>query len=375
MSKRIKRIKKHARLAALLEEQIARGDYALVEFPRVREIAAESGVSVMTAHNAVQELIRKGVLARRAPGPDKAGTRRCFIKGGFNIGILMPPSSTGYLWAWQMEIEAAATANGATVREVICRNWNDALLGEALRGFDGVFLLQFPDEVPAHTQELITSSRTPVVSLDHDLVSLGIPSILSFPQGCCRPLLDHLYALGHRHIACMNHVAEALDIRQRIGEWRTWMAEKGLTGLLINEPKKQESFQEEARQARDYIVTLGKSGGLDATAVMCTTVWTAVGAMQGLQACGLVVGRDVSIGAINDEGMAELVFPTLTAIRLPDVTVQLKKSVRWMMRGGKWKGSLLMKSVVGKQLFIGQSSKPPTQHLPVSSLVKSRKQS
>jgi DNA-binding LacI/PurR family transcriptional regulator len=353
-------VKKHLRLAALLEERIARGDYALVGFPGVRDIAAEAGVSIMTAHNAVQHLIQKGVVDRRVPGRAKAGARRRSTKT-FTIGIVMPPSSTGYLWAWQAEIEAATTACGATVREVICRNWNDALLGEALRGFDGVFVLQFPDdEVPPHTQELITSSGTPLVSLDHDLVALEIPSLLAFPPGCCQPLLDHFHALGHRRIGCINNLPEVADIRLRIGEWQAWMAEKRLTGPLINEPSdKMRTFQEMACQAHDSIVARVKSGGLDATAVMCTTIWTALGVLRGLQECGLVVGRDVSVGAINDEGMAELVYPTLTAIRLPDVTAQLKKCVRWMMRGGKWQSPLLMKSAVDQQLYIGQSSGAP----------------
>jgi LacI family transcriptional regulator len=353
-------IKKHLRLAALLEERITRGDYALVGFPGVREVAAEAGVSIMTAHNAVQHLIQKGVVDRRVCGRAKAGARRRSTKG-FTIGIIMSPSSTGYLWAWQAEIEAAAMACGATVREVICRNWNDALMGEALRGFDGVFVLQFPDdEVPRHTREMIAASGTPLVSLDHDLASLGIPSILAFPPGCCRPLLDHLHGLGHRRIGCLNNLPEVADIRLRIGEWQAWMGEKRLAGPLINEPSdKMRTFQEAAYQAHDSIVAKMKSGGLDATAVICTTVWTALGVIRGLQECGLVVGRDVSVGVINDEGMSELIYPTLTAIRLPDVTVQLKKCVRWMMRRSQWKGSLLMKSAVDQQLFIGQSSGAP----------------
>jgi LacI family transcriptional regulator len=353
-------VKKHLRLAALLEERIARGDYALVGFPGVREVAAEAGVSIMTAHNAVQHLIQRGVVDRRARGRAKAGARRRSTKG-FTIGIVMPPSSTGYLWAWQAEIEVAATACGATVREVICRNWNDALMVEALRGFDGVFVIQFPDdEVPPHIQEFITTSRTPLVSLDHDLVSLGIPSILAFPPGCCRPLLDHLHELGHRRIGCLNNLPEVADIRLRIGEWQAWMGEKRLTGPLINEPsEKMDSFQETAYRAHDSIVARVKSSGFGATAVMCTTVWTALGVMRGLQECGLVVGRDVSVGVINDEGMSELVYPTLTAIRLPDVTDQLKKCVRWMMHRGQWKGAMLMKSAVDQQLFKGQSSGTP----------------
>lgn len=350
-------MRKHQRLAALLEERVVRGDYALMGFPGVREVAAESGVSLMTAHRAVQLLIEKGVVARRPSGRSKAGIKRRPTKG-FTVGIIMPPTRTEYGWLWHNELETAAAACGAAVRVVICNHWNDALVVEALRGFDGVFSFQFPNDLPEQAQELIANSTTPVVSLDMDLSNFKIPSILAFPPGCCRTLLDHLYSLGHRRIGCLNTFPEVIDIPLRINEWQEWMTGKKLDGPLYNDhDAKLEKPHSLALRAHALVVSKVKAGGLNATALMCTTTWAALGAMRGLQECGLRVGRDVSIVVVNDEGMSELVYPTLTAIRMPDVTPQLKKCIQMMMRGGKWKGERLMTSPKN-QLFVGQSSGP-----------------
>jgi DNA-binding LacI/PurR family transcriptional regulator len=350
-------MRKHEKLAALLEERIARGDYALVGFPGVREVAAESGVAIMTAHRAMQLLIRKGVVTRRVRGRGKAGARRRATKS-FTIGIIMPPSLTGFVWAWHGELEAAALACGATLREVVCRHWTDALIAETLRGFDGVFVLQFPADLPVHTRELITMAGTPLVSLDQDLSALGISSILAFPPGCCRTLLEHFYQLGHRRIGCLNTFPIISDIPLRLAEWQAWMAEKKLAGTLMNRPAANiDRLQNYAHRAHDLVVELVKGGRLDATALICPTVWTALGVMRGLQECGLRVGRDISVGVVNDEGMSQLVYPTLTAIQMPDVTAQLTQCVKWMMRGGPWKGAPLM-TPSANQLFVGQSSGP-----------------
>lgn len=350
-------MRKHEKLAALLEERIVRGDYALVGFPGVREVAAESGVAIMTAHRAMQLLIQKGVVARRVRGRARAGARRRSTKS-FTLGIIVPPSVTGYVWAWHGELEEAASACGATLREVVCRHWTDALVAEALRGFDGIFVLHFPADMPAHTREMIATAGTPMVSLDQDLSALGIPSILAFPPGCCRSLLDHFYGLGHRRIGCLNTFPLVLDIPLRLAEWQVWMAEKNLTGHLINHPAaKVVRLENHAQLAHDLVVKQVKAGELDTTAWICPTVWTALGVMRGLQECGLRVGRDVSVGVVNDEGMSQLVYPTLTAIQMPDVTAQLTRCVKWMMQGGPWKGPRLMTPSTN-QMYAGQSSGP-----------------
>lgn len=352
------RKKKHLRLAALLEERIKRGDYALVGFPGVREVAAEADVCAMTAHRAMQELINKGVVERRPRGRGKAGAKKRRQAKGFTVAFLLRPGTTEYVWAWHRELEEAAAACGATVRAVICHHWNDAVLAESLRGFDGVFSFQFPTAPPPYAQSLMANSDTPVVSMDQDLSALGIPSILAFPSGGCRTLLEHLYSLGHRRIGCLNVFPEMLDIPLRIAEWQIWMAEKQLTGPLFNDcPPMPENLQDVAKRAHRLIVSKIKDGGVDATALVCTTAWVALGVMRGIQECGLRVGRDVSLAVMNDEGMAEMVYPSLTSIRMPDVTLHLKNCIRWMMRGGKWKGSLRMMPAAN-QLFVGQSTAP-----------------
>ena len=53
------------------------------------------------------------------------------------------------------------------------------------------------------------------------------------------------------------------------------------------------------------------------TAVFAATMMSAAGAMKAMRATGFVVPRDISIVAIHDGILAEMLEPPLTTVRLP----------------------------------------------------------
>jgi len=343
-------------IAEMLIERLERGDYALKKLPSEMELAEETGVSRMTARRALTHLIDAGALQR---GPNRRLEIATPGEGQVRqIAFLMPPVISEDVQAWQWAAEQAVGAINGVLRPIVYTNWNDVLLSGALKGFDGIFLMQTGIEIPEAAITVLRNSPNPVVSLDLDLSDRGIPSVWLFPQQAVWRLLDHLHKLGHRRIACFHTCEMNRVFQQRIDYWRSWKDKYGIGGELFNLPGKIGSIDYGAIQAEKELGKLLKSDALEDTAIVCTNVWTALGVNRAIQKHGLTVGREISVCAINDEMLAPWMNPSLTSLRMPDPSDMLGTCVRWMAGGGgDWEGSRLL--VPGKvPLFKGESTGP-----------------
>ncbi len=345
-------------IAEMLIERLERGDYALRKLPSEMELAEETGVSRMTARRALKHLIDEGFIRR---DPNQRPEVACPGGGGrvHQFAFLMPPVISEDVQAWQWAAEGAVATIQGVLRPIIYTDWNDVLFSGALKGFDGVFLMQAGVEVPEAAITALKKSPNPVVALDLDLSSLGIPSISLFPEKAVVRLLEHLRKLGHRRIACFHTCEMNRVFRQRIEAWENWKRKSGIEGDLFNFPGRAESIDYGAIQAEKECGRLLDSGQLRDTAVLCTNVWTALGVNRAIQQRGLVVGRDISTCAVNDEMLAPWMNPSLTSLRMPDPSSMLLSCARWMAGGGgKWEGAKLL---VPRQvpLFKGDSTGAP----------------
>ncbi len=340
-----------------MEQRIRRGDYALGRLPSEEELAAETGVSRMTARKAINALIDKGLLSRPKFGRLEVAESLHRVAPS-QFSFIMPPVVSEDVMAWQWAAENVVAQYHGLLRTVVYSDWDDVLLSNALSGFDGAFLMQ-AGETPSHEviQRLVNAS-CPVVSLDADLSQHGIPSIWQFPPGCISELLDHLYELGHRNIACMNTAPFNRVIQQRIDDWKSWCTHRGLESHLISMPQDPGPVDASAMTACRITEDVLKKGHLSSTAVFCTTVWCAAGAIKAAKSVGLKVGRDLSVCTVNDEFLAPWMDPTITSLRMADPEPMLTKCVKWMKHGGTgWRGSKLL---VPKKipLYIGDSTGP-----------------
>ena len=100
-----------------------------------------------------------------------------------------------------------------------------------------------------------------------------------------------------------------------------------------------------------------KTGAFDGTALLCTTQAVAIGAIRALHEYGIQVGKDVSVCAINDDGISRYLCPSLTCFQLPENLIgYLRLCVEWMLRDKqKWDGPLKFQAD-GDNLFIGEST-------------------
>jgi DNA-binding transcriptional regulator YhcF (GntR family) len=350
-------------ISSLLEERLQRGDYALRALPSERRLADELDVSRVTVRKALRLLEQRGMLGDRGGARAKGGAvsanaveARPAVPKAMQLAFLMPPVVSHEVQMWQRSVEQAALVYGAVLRTVVYVAWTDAIVNDVLGNFDGVFIIDAGGPIPSGVLDKIKASSTPVVSLIGDLSHEGIPSVVNFPRRCGDVLLDHCVALGHRRIACVNTYAAVPNVQGRIADWQAYMSERGLSGPLINQYLALgRGGSDAARQAYAEVSRLLDSKSLDATALFCTAVWSALGAMKAVRAHGLVIGRDVSICCMNDEGMAEWQEPELTCLRSDDPTALLAPCVDWIARRGRdWLGPLLI-TPRQSTIFVGKS--------------------
>jgi len=356
-----RRTNKFLGIARMLEARVTRGDYAFRKLPSENELAEETGVSRMTARKALTYLIDKGILVRPMHGRLEIANGREGKQGVHQFAFLMPNVISEDVQVWQWATEEVASKMGGILRPVVYTDWNDVLIPDVLKGFDGVFLMQTGVDVPPEAVETLKRSSCPVVSLDLDLSQSGIPSIYLFPEKAVRKLLDHLKGLGHRRIACFNTCKMNVIVQSRIDYWEAWKADNGVEGVLFNSPGEDNTVDYGAVRAQQEFGRLLDERAFSDTAVVCTNVWTALGVEKAMEERGLQVGRAISVCAVNDEMLAPWMSPSLTALRIPSAEEALTKCVNWMIIGGKgWSGDMLL-TPDSVPLHIGDSTGPATR--------------
>ncbi len=343
-------------LIDLVKARIASGEYALRGLPSERDLADETGAARMTARRALQHLVDDGVLERGLGG-------RLQIAGNHHqnqpqIALLLPSIRSSNSALWVRDAQAATATVQANLRPMFYSSWDDLVLRDALDGMDGVFLLPRSDSPPEWLVGRLQKHHCPTVVLGVDWTHIGLPSLLSFQPIFIQQLLDSLYDLGHRRIDCLHAQDLNMSTKQRIEQWQFWCTLHRVEGQLICESA-GDAFIE--RFARKLIRERLESKQFKATAIMCTTMPAALGAIRALADFGLKPGHDVSVCAVDGESLSDLSVPSITALERPDTKPYLAAYVEWMLSGeGKWQGADPME-ISGIKLFQGESTGPAPQ--------------
>lgn len=349
---------KSANIVTLLSRRIQHGDYALKALPSELKLSAEFDVSRFTIRKALNELLDQGVLLRLPNGRLAVNRQRENGLSGLQIAFLQP-SHPSYDAEWyRLAAERAAGQRGATLRPILYLHWHDSLIQDALDGFDGVFFMPFPEQIPDWLVDAFRGRPSGhVVVLDQDLSKHGVQSVQLFPASFVQRLLDHLAELGHRRICCFNVHPLEPNIRARIEQWQIWCSSHGIRGVEYDEAGKHTGWlSDQAYKAMEGLLNDRADLG---TALLCTTMPGAIGVMRAMKDYGLQVGRDISLSAINDDGVARYLSPSITALALPDPAPFLGMCIDKMMDGEEgWRCPLLLQ-LDKAPLFVGESTGPP----------------
>ncbi|MEN1680075.1 MAG: substrate-binding domain-containing protein [Planctomycetota bacterium] len=352
---------KLSQLTELLERRIANGDYARGGLPAERDLADECGVSRVTLRKALGELERRGLVERsphRRPRLTPATGGRGALEIAFLTPSLAPDSFSPDLQQWLSVSEHVARRLGARIRVQNYQHWDDPIITESLREYDGVFLVTSSEPIPDWTASLFAQADG-LVSLSEDLTELGIPSVVLFPPQESHLLLDHLWDLGHRRVDCLNVQGHNAITLQRIEVWQEWCRARGVeTSQLYDQPcpADENIFQMAIAAADGWLSTSYP----EATAVFCVTLPAALGVVRAARAGGVGLGSDLSLCTVDNEGLGRFLSPSLTSFERPDAAAFIADCLGWIENGGakdQWRRALLYEP--GEiQLFAGESSGP-----------------
>lgn len=125
---------------------------------------------------------------------------------------------------------------------------------------------------------------------------------------------DHVFGLGHRHVAFVGGFAEYYATVERLRGFEDAAAKTRDDGLRLPVLRGEYSIG----SGFDLVRDLYRSGGDGPTAVLCGNDRMALGAYLALNDLGLAVPRDVSVVGFDDQpDVASQVRPGLTTVALP----------------------------------------------------------
>jgi len=333
----------YQRIATILRTRILYGDYSLKALPSERKLAAEFSINFMTVRRSLRELEAEGLLVRQPNGRLVVGGNSPDCKRIANLAMLLPVDVSSMMEGCRRALLKAADGFPCTIRPVLFSHWDDPALLDSVKSFDGIFLYPFEDEPPTPVVNHLLASKNPVVVLDHDFSRYGIPSIQFFPPAFAQRLLDHLEEQGHRSIGCLNTQSPNAETFARINQWKLWMAAHDFEGRLVDEPV--DLHGSAAHHAHTVMRRLLEKDRGRETAWFCVTMPAATGAMRAMSDLGIRPGEDLALCAVNGEGLADLLVPSVTALEQHDFQTFLKYSLKWMLSGQPtWQGPLLMQS-------------------------------
>ncbi|MEL7484075.1 MAG: GntR family transcriptional regulator [Planctomycetota bacterium] len=355
----------YTKVKDILQARILAGEYVVHDLPGERKIAAETGVSYMTARKAVAELIAEKILARRPNGTLIVHPAHRDAHAVASAVLLVPAYPSSHLARCRIEIARVATDHRVRLRTIEYTYWYDSIITEAMQGADGLFIIPSTEELPDHLLDAFVDGSNRVVFFDADMSDRGIPSIRLFAELHFRALFDHVKETGRERIDCLNTQGHNDEILQRLASWRVWAETNGVEGKAWDHPVEPFEDPIEAAHAVVHGIVTGSDPKPDA--LVCTTYPAAVGAVRALRDQGIEAGVDIAVCSMNIEFPGRFASPSITGLEFPDIEPLLVDVFEWFKADNassngsgdtsNWSGQHL---IVPKEpaLFIGETTRP-----------------
>jgi len=288
---------KYQEIADVLRSRLARGEYPAGKLPPLRKLAADMGVSYLTARHAIKALEASGGSRTRASRP--------------LVAMITP------LWAyteWHRAVKSEVDARGGQVRFIAYGSETDPNISEAINegDYDLIFLF-LPDREDSRLIELVSKARDRVVVMFRDMSAYGIRCLEGADPLCIERFLEVLVTRGHRRIDALGrNVDLTTGAGGRYHVWRDWLDRHGVEGVFHEMPHR--SFDPDDANAADFCRKKLAAGEL-ADAVFCFNPTLAFGLYRACFEQGIVPGRDISVFAFGDQEKARLMTPALATVR------------------------------------------------------------
>jgi len=289
--------------------------------PTLEDVAAAAGVSTATVsrclnepRKVVEDTRRRVMAAVEALGyAPNFNARALVAKRTQTIGAVIPTMENAFfaegIQAFQSVLQAQdfmlLIASSGYDPDVEA----EAIRTLAARGADGVLLIGF-DRAPEVYDFLTTQSIPAIVSWAYDPAG-PVPSVGFDNAAAMEALARHAVAQGHRHVGMISAYQAGNDrARGRVAGVQSALSAAGLPPATVIETRYGIA---EGADALDAL--LGEAP--ETTLILSGNDVLAAGAVRRAQARGISVPEQLSITGFDDIGIAQLVDPALTTVRVP----------------------------------------------------------
>jgi DNA-binding LacI/PurR family transcriptional regulator len=297
--------------------RIRRGEFSPGDLlPSEKQLCDRYGVSVTTARRALLELVKEGVVYRRAGigtmvAPKVRKIRLAFLSIDYKGDAWRrTPSALGEIVAglgeecWQRA--AAFSMTGVEGNEAV--TYLRGLVED--RGVDGV-LLRTADDIDEELLEVLEVAGMSYVVVKRHVPGRRMNCVVSDDVTGATIATNHLLDLGHRRIGFVCAKPHITFSQERLAGYRAALAERGIeadAGLVRQQPNF--TMEEGYRAAKDL---LERSSPPEAIFVASDTM--ALGAYQAIGELGLKMPDDLSVVGYDDISPAAVLQPPLTTVR------------------------------------------------------------
>ncbi len=287
----------------------------------IRDVAQRAGVSIATVSRAVNniptvnaELARRVWKAIEEVGYLPNTQARALVSGRSRLlGLIVSEITNPFFPELIQEFENLAVAQGY---EVLIGSTNydpartESLMRRLLqRNVDGVAVMTFGVEEELVKQ--LVEREFPLVFVDAgpDLPNIRLVQP-DYAEGI-RQGVQHLAALGHRHMAFISGPMQQRSPKARREAFLKSMCELGLT-VPPEHLVEGTHTMEGGIAAMEQLLTLSELP----TAVMCSNDMTAIGALHALYRTTHRVPDDISVVGFDDIHLAQFMLPPLTTVQM-----------------------------------------------------------
>jgi LacI family transcriptional regulator/LacI family repressor for deo operon, udp, cdd, tsx, nupC, and nupG len=239
---------------------------------------------------------------RYAPNP----AARALVRGRTgNLGIVVPDIANSFSASVTRAVQQEARRDGfalfVAASDDVAADEEQSARALAAQ-VDGLILVspQMSDEALRTVADLV-----PVVVTNRILD--GLPAVLTRTAPATGHAVEHLHSLGHRRLVYLAG-PQGYANDDRLAGFRSACARLGLEGAVLGSFNAR--FTEGVRAA-DLVLAAS------ATGVVAYNDEIAVGMLNRLTDRGIAVPRQISLVGFDDTGLAEMVTPRLTTVRVP----------------------------------------------------------
>jgi LacI family transcriptional regulator len=287
----------------------------------IRDVAKRAGVSIATVSRAVNRIptVNAEMAERVWQAIEEVGylpntQARALVSGRSHmLGLIVSEITNPFFPELVQEFENLAVAQGY---EVLIGSTNyepertESLIRRMLqRNVDGVAVMTFGIEEDL-VQKLV-EREFPLVFVD---AGPALPNIrvlkVDYAEGI-RQAVQHLAALGHRHIAFVSGPLRLRSAVARRDAFLKSMAELGLT-VPAEHLIEGSHTMEGGLAAAEHLTGLAEMP----TAVMCSNDMTAIGVLHALYRTTHKVPEEISVVGFDDIHLAQFMLPPLTTVQM-----------------------------------------------------------